>query len=287
MPVPGRINAMELTTKQKLSLSAFVGYLFAVALDPLLTVLRLNVENWATDHGYSKLYDWWPAIWLWRTLVTVWEAFTGSWGLGVVCGLLAFSFWDWGKRGLRWPTSSAQEAPTNSASPHPHADSQEVEALRERLRVLEPLAAEAQRLGPRLNRLVAIADREEAQEIQQKKDFVLRQIAGARKEGPRRRAETHWGAYTNDMREIVRQVGISLLGLGVTPPVYQDHALSKVNIIKQDAKFCTLQPGDEERFESGLDKQWWYILMAELDAYEEIIERLPSFQAKSAAYQPQ
>lgn len=85
---------MRLTGKQKISLSAAGGYLLAWAVDPLLTVARLNIENFATDKGYGKVYESPIIAKIWNALMTVWEAFTGSWGLGLICGLLLFSFWD-------------------------------------------------------------------------------------------------------------------------------------------------------------------------------------------------
>jgi hypothetical protein len=89
---------MRFTGKQKTAGALFLGYILAVAFDPILTVVRLNIENWAAENGYDKVYNWPLANHLWALVVTFWEAFTGSWGLGLICGLLLVSFWDTGRR---------------------------------------------------------------------------------------------------------------------------------------------------------------------------------------------
>ncbi len=42
---------MQFTGKQKLSLAALVGYGLSIIVDPFTTVIRLNVETWATKNG--------------------------------------------------------------------------------------------------------------------------------------------------------------------------------------------------------------------------------------------
>lgn len=85
---------MAFTGKQKTAATLFGGYLLAMLLDPFVTVMRLNVENWATENGYSAIYSWPVLSQLWLVLVSVWEAFTGSWGFGFICGSLLLAFWE-------------------------------------------------------------------------------------------------------------------------------------------------------------------------------------------------
>lgn len=46
---------MVLSGRQKISLWVFLGYLGAVILDPLITIFRLNVENWAAENEVDRL----------------------------------------------------------------------------------------------------------------------------------------------------------------------------------------------------------------------------------------
>lgn len=99
----------SVSSKQKTTLAIVVGYLLAVVVDPFLTIARLNVEGWAQDRGYDKLYRLaaHPPEWL----VTFWSYVTGPFGLGFALGALIFAFWDpLARYGRRLFTNSEQQA---------------------------------------------------------------------------------------------------------------------------------------------------------------------------------
>jgi len=83
---------MSLSEKQKITIYMVLSYLFALVVDLFITIGRLNVESWAQENSYDKLYKLvsGPPEWM----VMVWDAITGSFGLGFVLGSLLFAFWD-------------------------------------------------------------------------------------------------------------------------------------------------------------------------------------------------
>lgn len=62
------------------------------------TIVRLNIENWATDIGIHQLYRQELPSWLMK----IWSAIFGPFGLGFVLGALLFTFWDSMVRWLTW-----------------------------------------------------------------------------------------------------------------------------------------------------------------------------------------
>ena len=83
---------MHISGKQRITLGLVGGYVLAVIADPFITVARLNIEGWAQEKGYDKLYKLVanPPEWL----VGLWEFITGPFGLGFTLGALLFAFWD-------------------------------------------------------------------------------------------------------------------------------------------------------------------------------------------------
>jgi hypothetical protein len=145
---------MQLSSKQKITLGALVGYLFAVVADPFITIARLNVEGWAKENGYDKLYKLasQPPEWL----VTFWDTITGSFGLGFILGGLLFAFWDpLARYGARLVTTKEQARQA--------LDDLFADGVRQRNRLLQPLqeyddAAEREMLGDWSDRVVRKLD---------------------------------------------------------------------------------------------------------------------------------
>jgi hypothetical protein len=79
------------STKRSAALYAFLGWLFAVCVDPIVTIFRLNIETWAQENNYHILYKL-PQAPEW--LVMIWDFITGQFGAGFVIGALIFAFWD-------------------------------------------------------------------------------------------------------------------------------------------------------------------------------------------------
>lgn len=77
--------------KKLSALGVAAGYLLAVIVDPFITVLRLNIETWAQQRGFDKLYK---LIQVPEWLTMIWSLLTGGFGLGFVLGALIFAFWD-------------------------------------------------------------------------------------------------------------------------------------------------------------------------------------------------
>ena len=127
---PEGSSRMRLSGKQKITLGALAGYLITAIVDPLVTIARLNVESWASENGYDKLYKLLSAPPEW--MVTLWEALTGSFGLGFVLGALLFAFWDpIAKYGSRFVTSGKRA--------HRALDELFAEGVRHRNRLLVPI----------------------------------------------------------------------------------------------------------------------------------------------------
>ncbi len=147
---------MQLSGKQKITLGALAGYAFAVAIDPIITIARLNVENWAHENGYDNIYKLVsqpPPEWL----VTFWDFITGSFGLGFILGGLLFAFWDpLARYGKRLVTTKEQARKT--------LDDLFAEGVRHRNRLLQPIqegyddAAERETLGDWSDRVVRKLD---------------------------------------------------------------------------------------------------------------------------------
>jgi len=83
---------MPLSGKQKITISVAIGYAIALSADPLITIARLNVEKWAEENQYDKLYKVVSGTPEW--LVTLWEALTGNLALGLVLGVTIAAFGD-------------------------------------------------------------------------------------------------------------------------------------------------------------------------------------------------
>lgn len=95
----------QLTGRQKTVGALLVGYLLAVFVDPFVTVVRLNVENWATENGFGAVYNWPIVSRLGQLVMSLWDALTGSWGFGVICGMVILTIWETLKR----PRQARQE----------------------------------------------------------------------------------------------------------------------------------------------------------------------------------
>lgn len=79
------------SSKRAAAISAAAVYASLVLLDPLVTIFRLNVETWAQEHGYDKLYR---LLQMPEWLIVIWDFVTGQFGLGFIIGALIFAFWD-------------------------------------------------------------------------------------------------------------------------------------------------------------------------------------------------
>ena len=83
--------------KQKYSLLALTLWVIAWIIGE---VLHLNVESWATAHGYDRLYQLLPNSWVeamkpivdWLLAALSYAA--GQFGLGFALGAVIFAFWD-------------------------------------------------------------------------------------------------------------------------------------------------------------------------------------------------
>ncbi len=106
-----------LSSRQKTVGALLLGYVIAIAIDPFVTVVRLNVENWANANGYGAIYDWPVVASVGRFVMSIWDALTGSWGLGVICGMVALTFWEAIKGNQRPKISSPLTGEANPAPP--------------------------------------------------------------------------------------------------------------------------------------------------------------------------
>jgi len=74
----------KLSTKAKWAVAVSIGVFLG-------TIIRLNIENWATENKLDKLYQ---GFQLPGWLVSAWGYITGPFGVGFGLGALIFAFWD-------------------------------------------------------------------------------------------------------------------------------------------------------------------------------------------------
>jgi hypothetical protein len=85
-------------TAEKRGIWAALGALAVYLFDPVLTIIRQNVEVWSAHHGYDALLRDFalprPAVMIAGELSRVWAFISGDFALGFAVGALLFSFWD-------------------------------------------------------------------------------------------------------------------------------------------------------------------------------------------------
>jgi hypothetical protein len=99
----GRMVGIQIRRKGKWSLGFLAGMLFTnFVYNPFDTILRLNLETWATSKQYDRL---WESLYIpssvWLIIMTatdhvilVLKYLTGPFGLGFASGAVIFAFWD-------------------------------------------------------------------------------------------------------------------------------------------------------------------------------------------------
>jgi hypothetical protein len=88
------------------------------------TIVRLNIERWAEDRGYDRIFTHKLPAWL----MSVWEHLTGSFGLGFALGALVFAFWDPVARHISGPKKSDELTPFATQASDP-LDRQKLEIV--------------------------------------------------------------------------------------------------------------------------------------------------------------
>jgi hypothetical protein len=139
---------------------------------------------------------------------------------------------------------------------------------------------------PRLRRALAMADREEAEDVTRRKMEVQERIDRIRQDGPCQRDAMLAGPYFNDMDCNVDGVFGRLRQFNVDYSAVRNLVDQKVAAAKGDALNCTIQPGDEVYWHTGPEKQQWKLLMTRLDAYEEVLNDLGRYKSHEESLLP-